>query len=250
MAMAVLVASAGSLAHAQEPARELERENRRSLRAFPVNLGRSVVGVFSKSNLLPFAVGATFAGAAYTTDERAQNIFGNRETAFGKAGSRAGGLGVMAPLTIGMFAVGQLSRESRLQAFSYDVAQAVLVSSVYTNVLKQTAQRTRPDGSNNLSFPSGHTSNAFAWATVAQKHYGWKAGVPSYLAAGAIGLSRVESRKHHLSDVLAGATLGVIAGRTVVRENGATPGRGWSVSLTPARDAQGSGAGLGASVSW
>ena len=65
------------------------------------------------------------------------------------------------------------------------------MNTVYTSALKTVTSRTRPDGSDTLSFPAGHTSTAFAWATVANAHYGWKVGVPSYFAAGAIGLSRV-----------------------------------------------------------
>jgi membrane-associated phospholipid phosphatase len=112
------------------------------------------------------------------------------------------------------------------------------------------ASRTRPDGSDQLSFPSGHTSTAFAWATVANAHYGWKAGVPSYLAASAIGLSRITNDKHHLSDVVAGATIGLITGRTVVRTNGTPRGRRRVFNLHPMTDAQGSGVGMGATVSW
>ena len=57
-------------------------------------------------------------------------------------------------------------------------------------------------------------------ATVAEHHYGWKIGIPAYLLASGIGLSRVESSKHNLSDVLAGATLGYISGITAVRQDG------------------------------
>ena len=101
-----------------------------------------------------------------------------------------------------------------------------------------------------FSFPSGHTSAAFAWATVANAHYGPKVGIPSYLVASAIGASRLVKDKHYLSDVLAGATLGYIVGRTVVRENGEPLARRTRVSLVPTTDAKGTGAGVGLSVEW
>jgi len=47
-----------------------------------------------------------------------------------------------------------------------------------------TVQRTRPDGSDNSSFPSGHSASAFATTGVLQHHYGWKVGVPATLVAG------------------------------------------------------------------
>jgi membrane-associated phospholipid phosphatase len=135
-------------------------------------------------------------------------------------------------------------------AWTYDLTQALVVNGFYTNTLKHLAGRTRPDGGDRLSFPSGHASTAFTWAAVTQAHYGWKAGAPSYLAATAIALSRVSNDRHHLSDVVAGATLGIIAGRTVVRTNGEPLGRRKTFALHPVSDASGSGLGPGATFSW
>jgi membrane-associated phospholipid phosphatase len=99
------------------------------------------------------------------------------------------------------------------------------------------------------SFP-GHASTAFSLATVAQHHYGWKVGVPAYALASCIGLTRIESNRHNLSDVLAGATLGIIVGRTVGRLDGDRPAKKRIVSVGPATDANGQGVGLGLSASW
>ena len=55
---------------------------------------------------------------------------------------------------------------------------------------------------------------------MAERHYGWKVGVPAYLAGGRSSAPRASQQdKHYLSDVVAGATLGYIVGRTVVRVN-------------------------------
>jgi membrane-associated phospholipid phosphatase len=232
------------------PKEDLERDGRRTLGSFPRNLGRSFVGVFSRDNLNPLLVGASLSGGAFLIDSHAQSALQGQAPAISKAASTAGGLKYMVPATLGLFAAGRFADGSRFRAFSYDVTQAIVVNAVYTDVLKRIATRPRPDGSDTLSFPSGHTSTAFAWATVAQAHYGWKAGVPSYLAASAIGLSRVTSDKHHLSDILAGATLGYITGRTVVRTNGEPVGRRRIFTLHPMTDAQGTGVGVGATVSW
>ena len=72
--------------------------------------------------------------------------------------------------------------------------------------------------------------------------------MPSYLAASAIGFSRISNNKHHLSDVLAGATIGYITGRTVVRKNGDPSSRSGSFTLHPMTDAQGTGYGLGTTL--
>jgi membrane-associated phospholipid phosphatase len=103
---------------------------------------------------------------------------------------------------------------------SYDLLDAFLVNGAYTSVLKVAVGRERPNGQDERSFPSGHASNAFALAAVVERHYGWKAGIPAYALASAVGASRLQRNKHYLSDVLAGATLGYIVGRTVVRVNG------------------------------
>jgi membrane-associated phospholipid phosphatase len=102
---------------------------------------------------------------------------------------------------------------------TYDMLDASIVNLGYTEAIKAAVGRERPNQQDNKSFPSGHTSNSFALAAVAERHYGWKVGVPAYLAAGLVGASRLHEDKHWLSDVVAGATLGYVVGRTVVRVN-------------------------------
>ncbi|MEO8404836.1 MAG: phosphatase PAP2 family protein, partial [Chitinophagaceae bacterium] len=70
----------------------------------------------------------------------------------------------------------------------------------------------------NQSFPSGHTTAAFAAATVYAMEYKNRPWVPilSYSAATLIGLSRITENKHWFTDVFVGATLGYLTGRQVV----------------------------------
>jgi membrane-associated phospholipid phosphatase len=126
----------------------------------------------------------------------------------------------------------------------------MIVNGAYTGLLKYTVKRGRPDGSDSLSFPSGHTSTAFSLAGVASHHYGWKVGVPMYALAAGIGLTRIEQDRHHLSDVIAGATLGFVVGRSVTRLDGERPAKKRFVSVGPATDPHGQGIGLGLSASW
>ena len=72
--------------------------------------------------------------------------------------------------------------------------------------LKRAVNRERPDGGPH-SFPSGHTSAAFAGASYLHYRYGLKYGLPAYLAASAVAASRVDARRHHWTDVLAGAVI-------------------------------------------
>lgn len=79
-------------------------------------------------------------------------------------------------------------------------------------------QRDRPENRSDFlpfpsSFPSGHTSSAFAIAGSMAYSYGWKAGVPAYLMASGIGLSRIKEGRHWASDVVGGAILGTFWAR-------------------------------------
>ena len=75
--------------------------------------------------------------------------------------------------------------------------------------------------SSDASFPSGHTTQAFAVASVIAAHDGrlW-VSVVSYGIAGSVGLARIHEDAHWASDVLAGAILGTVVGNAVVKVNG------------------------------
>jgi membrane-associated phospholipid phosphatase len=226
-----------------------EGDGRRTMADFPKNLGRNFIGVFSGQNLVPFAVGAALTGASSAFDARTSHLLAGSCISCGSTGATAGGTAVV-PVVGALFLAGRFAPQGRFRSMTYDLTQALIVAEAYTGLLKYTVQRPRPDGSDNLSFPSGHTSAAFSLATVAEHHYGWKIGVPAYLLASGIGLSRVESNKHYLSDVLAGATLGIIVGRTVGRLDGDRPAKKSTLSITPQTDSHGEGVGVGVAASW
>jgi membrane-associated phospholipid phosphatase len=224
-------------------------DGRRTMAAFPRNLACNFVGVFSGQNLTPFAVGVAATGLSSAFDSRAQDMLVGSCLSCGTTGATAGGA-VVAPLVGALFVAGRFAPQGRFRAMSYDFAQALAVTEAYTGIFKYAVQRPRPDGSDNLSFPSGHTSAAFALATVSEHHFGWKLGVPAYLLAAGIGYSRMEYNKHNLSDVLAGATLGIIVGRTVGRLDGDRPTRKSTFAVTPTTDSHGQGVGVAVAASW
>ncbi len=86
-----------------------------------------------------------------------------------------------------------------------------------TSVLKSATGRTRPDKGNDKSFPSGHASSAFSYATLANRNIDSiymprslkvPIKVGNLALASGVGWARVEGQKHFPSDVLAGAALG------------------------------------------
>ena len=86
--------------------------------------------------------------------------------------------------------------------------------SFFTNLgvtygLKQIISKTRPNGEDNDSFPSGHSSVAFQGASFIHRRYGWKVAIPAYLGASYVAWSRVESDNHYTIDVVAGAAIGI-----------------------------------------
>jgi len=91
-------------------------------------------------------------------------------------------------------------------------AGAVGATWVTTEVLKKLVHEERPfqpEGAHGDSFPSGHTSMAFAGAGYWQRRYGWEIGAPMYATAAFVGWSRVHAGKHNWTDVIAGAGIGI-----------------------------------------
>ena len=83
-------------------------------------------------------------------------------------------------------------------------------------VLKPTINRTRPDGGSQ-SFPSGHAASAFAGAAFLQRRYGWSLGAPAYALATFVAYSRVESKRHYTTDVVAGGAIGILSNLAFTR---------------------------------
>ena len=211
--------------------------DRRTLRRLPANFVHGLAGVFHRDTLVPLVVGGVATGGASIFDQDMREwISPDPGEGWGDTISASGGLwsGVF---VAGMFTAGRISKHTRFRAVTYDWLDASMMNAVYFQSLKFIVGRERPNGSNNQSFPSGHTSNAFALATVTERHYGWKVGVPAYLLAGAVGAARMKEDAHYFSDVVAGATLGYIIGRTVVRVNNrplaAEAPRGVSLNIAP-----------------
>ena len=85
-------------------------------------------------------------------------------------------------------------------------------TSLVTTGLKAVVSEERPDGSDDKSFPSGHTSVSFAAAATLHKRYGWEVGIPAHVVAAFVGIARVQADKHFAHDVIAGAAIGEAAG--------------------------------------
>jgi len=198
-------------------------DKRRTVRSYAHNLAYNFVAVPQRENRKGLLVSAALTAPSFLLDDEFKQYFVDHPYEnFGKIGASLGGGAAVAGLTVGLFSAGRISRGDRFRAASYDASQAVIVNWTYTSALKLAIHRERPDMSDHSSFPSGHSSNAFAMASVFAKHYK-KLAIPLYGAATYVAVSRMAANKHYFSDIVAGSSLGWVIGRSVVRRNSRPP---------------------------
>jgi membrane-associated phospholipid phosphatase len=173
------------------------------------NLTLGVVGLGGA--LAAHPIDASFARADWANND-VNGVF--------KPGQQAGSFVMQTSGALATYVVGRALNNARVATIGAELVRAQIVSQTATQLVKLGAHRTRPDGTT-MSFPSGHTASAFATASVLQQELGWKAGVPAYAVAAWIGASRMESKRHYFSDILAGAAIGIMAGRSVTIGRGA-----------------------------
>lgn len=118
-----------------------------------------------------------------------------------------------AAAVFGLKIAGVKGRNNTLRA-TMSYASSLAIMGIIVNTVKHSFDVERPDGSANNSFPSGHTSMAFTNATFLHKEYGLVNplySIGGYSAATFTGLGRNLNNRHWISDVLAGAGIGILS---------------------------------------
>jgi membrane-associated phospholipid phosphatase len=185
-----------------------------AVKTFVVDVGRDYVNFLAPANLPLAIAGGVGAATVHQGDaEVAGDLAGPTPYAL-QPGATYGNLAFQFPLAISWWVVGHAAGTSRAAAAGRDLVRAQISGASWTYAIKYLADRTRPNG-DPRSFPSGHATAAFATATVLYEHYGWKLGVPVFAAAAYVAGERVTASKHWPSDVVFGAAMGMLAGRTV-----------------------------------
>jgi membrane-associated phospholipid phosphatase len=152
--------------------------------------------------------------------------FSGTSTNFGTVASRAGQWYTVFPAAGVFLATGWALHNEKLEETGVLGLEAVAGADVVTNVLKVVARRERPTAGDHgghfekggSSFPSGHSTQAWALAAVVATEYGNHKWVPyaSYGYAAFIDVARVLSQEHFTSDVFVGSAIGFFIGRYVV----------------------------------
>ncbi len=147
----------------------------------------------------------------------------------------------------GLYVIGRTSDNAHVEDIGLHSMEAIVLSNIVSGSIKIVAGRARPyvdvtkphdfqafrgfRGSDYQSFPSGHTTSAFAFATTISSELArwqpgtrWTVGPVLYTGAALVGASRMYNNKHWASDVLAGAAIGTFVGTKVVRFQHSHPG--------------------------
>jgi len=169
----------------------------------------------SRDSLIYLWLGSVYTVAARPFDhDLNQHLQG--ADAFWTPGKYVGSAPVQVAAAIGTYIYGRAADNKVVSHLGMDLLRSSIEVGALTYGLKAAFGRKRPTGEC-CAFPSGHSSLTFASATVLQRHLGWKAALPTYTVASYVAISRLHENRHWFSDVVGGATLGLIVGRTVTR---------------------------------
>ena len=159
-------------------------------------------------------------------------------------------------VSVASLGAGLLFKNAELRDTGRDAIEAeIFAAGIITPLLKRTVGRLRPSQgsdadeyhplSNDQSFPSGHSTEAFAVASVfAARSRGWVVPVIAYTLASGVALARINDRAHFASDVVAGAIIGTAVGHTVVRLHAPEGEKPISWNLVPIPARRGVGLGI------
>jgi hypothetical protein len=226
IALTSFMLAIGLTVSAQTPPRSLERDffknilsDQKAIWTAPFRVRRS-----DAKWMIPAGVGfmALVTTDRITGDEIAEF---SRQVKTSRIVSQGGSVYGVGSVAGAFYLFGRLRKNDRAKETGLLSAQALVDSVIAASALKGISQRARPmagverseffDGGN--SFPSGHSTQAWAVATVIANEYhdNRVVQIAAYGVASAVSVSRFTGNKHYLSDVVAGSALGYVIGKYV-----------------------------------
>ncbi len=192
-----------------------DRAERWLFSELPRHIGQDLKGAFfNKWHLIALGAGTLAIVGVHEADPNIQRSFQSNRP-FGNTFDDVMKWGanplVFAGANLATYGVAKAIKNEKLALVTGTVREALILNEVFTLGLKYSTRRERPDGGK-YSFPSGHTSRAFTAASVMYVYYGPWVGVPSYMLASLVGVSRIDANRHVTTDVMAGALLGTLIG--------------------------------------
>ena len=174
----------------------------------------------SKPNLYIAAIGGGLAAGVHPVDTTLNARLLSHDTLatdIWKPGHIVGNDFVQTGFALATFAYGRFKDAPKVSHFGMDLLRAQIIAGALTEGLKYAVGRERPNHMGDPSFPSGHAAITFATATVIERHLGWKMAGLGYAIAAYVATSRLHDNVHYASDVVFGAAIGTISGRTVTQ---------------------------------
>ncbi|MGH9410223.1 MAG: phosphatase PAP2 family protein [Vicinamibacterales bacterium] len=248
----------------QTPPAAVGEAGKKPVRSFPSalvhNLSDDLKHMPRRNSLYWLAGGTAVALAVHPEDK---SINAHLATSKGanvlfKPGSIIGEGYVVLPAAAAVYAFGRWDGDPRVEHLGMDEIEGGLLGEGFVEGLKYIVRRPRPAPNkgqltlaSGYSFPSGHATLTFEAATILQQHLGYRAGIPTYIVATYVAISRLHDNVHYASDVAFGSALGILIGRAVTwhgrnfwGENISAPmpmmvrgGGGIMITVRPAADA-------------
>jgi len=201
---------------------EQEKPTRSFFPALFHNLGDDLKHMPRRNSLYWLAGGGALAWAVHPEDGKINRRLLGSPTAdkLFIPGKYIGSSTVILGAATATYLVGRYNDLPRARHLGMDIIEGTILAEGITRTAKAIIRCDRPVGPEGrrtagFSFPSGHSTLTFTAATILQQHLGYKAGIPTYLAASYVAISRLHDNRHYASDVVMGAASGIIIGRSV-----------------------------------
>ena len=169
-------------------------------------------------NLAIAGLGGLGASVGHAWDKRVAGTAWGQEETF-ESGQLIGSTLAQSGAAVLTYAVGRVSGSPRVAQLGSELFRAQIVTQGAVQAIKFGAGRRRPDGTA-YSFPSGHSEGRNACLPPELVLDDRRARKGRRAVAGFVASSRVQMRRHYVSDVIAGAAVGIMAGRSVTVGSG------------------------------